>query len=101
MSKYHKNKKAKEKEIAKERVTELFKQAGLAKTKSLSNRYVTIARKISMKFKVRIPLELKRKFCKHCYSYFRLGTTVRIRLHKGHKNYFCMKCEKFTRIPYK
>ena len=65
---------------------------------ALSNRYVTLARKISMKFKVRIPTELKRRFCKHCYKYLMPGKTVRIRTHKGKVVYNCLNCKKFMRF---
>ena len=46
--------------------TKLFKQAELRfkKQPELSNRYIELARKIAMKYKVKIPRELKRKFCK-------------------------------------
>ena len=62
--------KKKQKEIAQERIKILFQQAeeNFSKSKSLSNRYVTLARKIAMKTKTRIPLNLKRRFCKHCLS---------------------------------
>ena len=45
------------KQIAKERIEILFEQAkeSFKSSPSLSNRYVTMARKISMKYKVPIP----------------------------------------------
>ncbi|MFH1456204.1 MAG: ribonuclease P [archaeon] len=93
----------KQKDIAKERITILFQQADkvFSKNKGLANRYVTLARKISMKSKVRIPSELKRKFCKHCYHYFKPSVNVRIRTQKGKLVYYCLNCKKFTRIPLK
>ena len=101
MKNYHQKKKNQAKDIALERIEELFKQAELTKNRTLANRYVKIARDISSRLKIRIPKDLKRKFCKHCGSYLRLGTTVRIRLNKGKKSYYCTFCHKFTRIPYK
>jgi len=93
--------KKKQKEIAKERIEILFKQAEeiFSKNKSLANRYVTLARKIAMKVKIRIPLELKRKFCKHCYKFLKPGKNSRIRTRNGKVIISCFECKKFTRIP--
>jgi len=93
--------KHKQKEIAKERIAELFKQADLtfAKNKSLANRYVTLARKLAMKVKVRIPLELKRRYCKHCYKYLKPGVNSRVRTRDSKVIISCFECKKFTRIP--
>lgn len=92
--------KNKQKEIAKERIKILFDKADeVFPNKSLANRYVTLARKISMKVKVRLPRELKRKFCKHCYKYLRSGTNARIRTRDGKVVISCFECKKFTRIP--
>ena len=92
--------KSKQKEIAKERVKILFQQAEevFSKNKSLANRYVTLARKISMKEKIRIPLELKRKFCKHCYKFMMPGVNSRVRTRDGKVIISCLECKKFTRI---
>jgi ribonuclease P protein subunit RPR2 len=95
--------KAKQKEIAKQRIINLFEQAQLRfKTNpSLSNRYITLARKLAMKVKIRIPQELKRRFCKHCYKYLQPGANARIRTREGKVIISCLECKKFTRIPIK
>jgi ribonuclease P protein subunit RPR2 len=89
--------------IAKERINELFRQAEemFDEDPKLSDRYVQIARKISMKLKVRIPPELKRRFCKHCYCYLVPGKNCRVRTHEGKVVYYCRQCKKFMRFPYK
>jgi ribonuclease P protein subunit RPR2 len=71
MKQPHKRKPAKHREIAMERINELFEQADLRfkKSQELSDRYVELARKIAMKYKVKMPRELKKRFCKHCYKY--------------------------------
>jgi len=91
------------KQIALERIKILFKQAKqvFSKNRSLANRYVTLARKIAMKAKVRIPRELKRKFCKHCYKYFVPGVTCRVRTVNKKLVYYCFNCKRYTRIPLK
>ena len=95
--------KKQQKEIAKERISKLFKQAEevFPKNKALANRYVTLARKIAMKVKVRIPLTLKRRFCKHCYKYLQSGKNSRTRTREGKVVISCFECKKFTRIPLK
>ena len=93
--------KAKQKEIAQERIKILFAEAEktFSKNKSLANRYVTLARKIAMKVKARIPLELKRRFCKHCYKYLQPGINARVRTRSGRVIISCFECKKFMRIP--
>ncbi|MEK6969848.1 MAG: ribonuclease P protein component 4 [Nanoarchaeota archaeon] len=88
-------------EIAQERIKILFQQAAevFPKNKALANRYVTLARKIAMKVKARIPLELKRRFCKHCYSYLQPGVNARVRTRAGKVIISCFECKKFMRIP--
>ena len=93
--------KKKQKEIAKERIRILFAKADASFPSPLSNRYVTLARKIAMKTKSRIPIELKRKFCKHCYKYLRSGKNSRTRTRDGKVIISCFECKKFTRIPLK
>jgi ribonuclease P protein subunit RPR2 len=95
--------KKKQKEIAKERIKILFGKADsvFSENKPLANRYVTLARKISMKVKLRMPREYKRKYCKHCYKYLRSGTNARIRTRDGKVVISCFECKKFTRIPVK
>lgn len=93
--------KSKQKEIALERIRKLFKEAEevFSKNKSLANRYVALARTISMKIKVKIPVELKRRFCKHCYHYLRPGANCRVRTRKGKVVISCLECKKVMRIP--
>lgn len=93
--------KAKQKEIAHERVKVLFQQAEemVSKNKALANRYVTLVRKIAMKTKIKIPRELKRKFCRFCHSYLQPGVNSRIRTRNGKVVIACLECKKFMRIP--
>lgn len=94
--------KRKQKEIAKERIKILFEKADevFKKNKALSNRYVTLARKIAMKSNLRMPRDLKRKFCKHCYKFLKPGVNCRVRTKEGKVVYYCLNCKKFMRFPY-
>ena len=84
--------------IAKERVEKLFSEAGKAKTQALANRYVALARKIGMRYNVRLPKGLKRKYCKYCYAFFRSGN-YKHRTKNGFVNVTCLKCGKTSRYP--
>ena len=102
MRKY-KAKPKKHKEIALERIKILFEEAKQAfkEDPALANRYVKLARKLAMKYKVRIPREFKRKYCKHCYSYLRPPYNARVRIQKGKVVYTCYTCKKFMRFVLK
>lgn len=86
-----------------EKIRTLFSEARIQfpKNSSLANRYVKLAREISMKFKVKIPRELKRKFCKHCYHYLVPGKNCRVRIYKSRVIYYCFDCKKFMRFVLK
>jgi len=99
----HKPKPAKQRKIALERIEHLFKEAEKAfkGDSKLSDRYVKLARKIGMKYKVKLPSKYKRRFCKHCYTYLKPGVNCRVRLNEKSVTYFCHACKRFMRIPYK
>lgn len=92
--------KKKEKELALETVKKLFNQAASVKNLKLANSYVKEARKTAMKYRIRIPPDLKRKFCKHCYKYLVPGKNLRVRTRKHYVIYYCLECKKHMRFPY-
>ncbi len=93
--------KTRRKEIARGRIEILFREAEKAFSgdKGLANRYVTLARKIAMKVRLRLPKEYRRKFCRHCYRYLRPGVNARVRTRAGKVVISCLECRKFMRIP--
>ena len=90
--------KEKVKELALEKIIHLFNEA--RSNPSMADRYVELARKIGMKFNVPIPRELKRKFCRHCNSYFQ-KSNYRIRTRNKMIVYTCFKCRKYTKFKIK
>lgn len=94
-----KSKNSTTKQIAKERVAVLFRQAELAFPESpdLSNRYVGLARKIAMRQRVRINREFRRRFCHHCSAYLVPGQNMRVRVHGGNVVVTCLLCNRKTR----
>ncbi len=65
-----------------------------------SNRYVQLARRLSMRYRVRMPQELKRRVCKHCHAYLVQGASARTRLQGTHITTTCLSCGKQMRLPY-
>ncbi|MEM0466292.1 MAG: hypothetical protein QXX20_01640 [Candidatus Thermoplasmatota archaeon] len=64
----------------------------------LANRYVHLARRVGMRYRVPIPAQYKRCYCKHCETYILPGTTGRIRIHHGKIIIFCTGCNCYTRV---
>jgi ribonuclease P protein subunit RPR2 len=89
------------KEIARERIKKLFEEANTVflEDKKLANKYIKLARKIAMKFNLRLPRGYKRKFCKYCYSYLKPGVNLRVRTKDKKVVYYCLECKKFMRFP--
>ncbi len=103
MKRKYSKKPLKEVAVAKQRIKKLFEQADLRfdEAPELSNRYVYLARKIAMKLKIRIPTSMKRRFCKHCYSFLVPNKNCRVRIRKDKVIYSCFNCKKFMRFGYK
>jgi len=102
MSRKHNEKKQIYRAIARHRIQYLFSLAeayGLEGKLLLSDRYVLLARKISMKYLVPIPGEYTRRFCKHCYCYQIPALTCRVRIHRGMIISYCTRCKNYSRIP--
>ena len=103
MKRQYKGKPREQQKIAKGRIEVLFKQAKetFKEDPKLSDRYVYLARKIAMKYKVKVPSRIQRRFCKHCYKYLVPSVNCRVRVQRGKVIYYCLSCKKFTRLPYK
>ena len=85
---------------AEEQIRELFRQAESA-GQELADRYVRLAWSIATKTKTPFPRELKRRFCKNCFSYLVPGKNCRIRVSKGKIVCLCQNCRHFRRFVYK
>ncbi len=79
----------------------LFEEAErvYSKDKKLADRYVEHARRIAMALNIKMPRELKRKFCPHCYSFLVPGKNLRVRINKNKIVYQCLECKKYWRMP--
>jgi ribonuclease P protein subunit RPR2 len=87
--------------IAKERINILLKLAKkeFRKHPERSRRYVQLARKIGMRYNVRLPAEWKRRFCKGCGTLFKPGVTCERRKEEGATIIRCGKCNRIYRYP--
>lgn len=90
-------------DMAEQRIKRLFELAERAypQRRDLANRYVDIARRISMRHRVGIPRELKRRVCKGCGSFLVPGENCRIRLDGNNIVITCLECGAVKRYPYK
>ncbi|MGB9636672.1 MAG: ribonuclease P protein component 4 [Thermoplasmata archaeon] len=65
-----------------------------------ARRSLYLARKIGMRYNVRLPAVIKRAFCKHCYTLFVPGKNARVRVKKGRIIVTCLNCNHVFRYPY-
>ncbi len=93
-----------QRKIARERIKILFSLAEkeLESNPKRSQRYVELARKIALKYNIRLKKQ-KRKFCKKCNVLLVPSKTAKIRLNPRTKtvNMYCLKCGKVYRYGYK
>lgn len=87
------------KQVARERISVLFRQARQAfhEHPEWSNRYVDLARRIAMRQRVRIGHEYRRQYCHYCYAFLVPGQNMRIRVHRGNVVVTCGVCNKKMR----
>lgn len=103
MVKKFKGTKGQQKKLALDEIDTLFRQAEEAfnEKPEMADKYAKKARRIAMKYKVKLPLKYKRSICKNCHAFLVPGKNLRVRTHKGHVVYYCLNCKKFMRIGYK
>ena len=92
------------KQIARERISVLFNRVKevFSEEPQLAQYYVNLAKKIGMRYKVKLPIELRRMSCKHCKSLIFPGINCRIRIQQRREPHVvitCFNCGGFTRIP--
>lgn len=91
-------------EAAQDRIESLYSLAfnmARAGELDLARRYLNLARKIGMRYTVRIPTRLKRSTCKSCRAPLIPNVTSRVRSRDGRKIVTCLACGGIMRYPYK
>lgn len=92
-----------ERRIAHERMEVLF---GLAEKEALqghaarARRYVDLARRLGMRYNVRVPPQFKRRFCKECLAYLVPSLNARVRVGRGRVVVTCLSCGSVQRLPF-
>lgn len=71
---------AQAKEIARERIDILVKNALKEKDEAFAARQARLAKKIAMRYRVRLPYEARQLFCKKCKAFIVPGRTARVRV---------------------
>jgi len=90
--------------VAAERVADLFALAekeAAAGPAPLADRYVALARRIGMRYNLRLLPEYSEVFCRGCSTYWVEGKTVRTRLRGGHRVRTCLACGRERRMPFR
>ncbi len=90
--------------VARSRIDHLFKEADEAGQRGaidVASRYVRLARRVGTRYNVRIPPELRARFCRGCLTYLREGTTARTRLRAGRKVRTCLRCGRSYRFVFR
>ncbi|MEM2124259.1 MAG: ribonuclease P protein component 4 [Methanolinea sp.] len=87
--------------IARERIAILFARARevFHAEPHLSDRYISLARRIAMKLRVRLDREYRRQFCHRCYRYLVPGVNARVRIARGKVTVTCLACGHRARFP--
>ena len=76
-------KKPQVKELARERVDILIKNALLEKDKELAEKQARLAKKMAMRFRLRLPYEIRQLYCKECKQFMVPGRGSRVRVGGG------------------
>jgi ribonuclease P protein subunit RPR2 len=89
---------------AQERIQDLFSLAESEVRRSpdnLSRRYVLLARKIGMRYNVRLLREYRDVYCRGCSTFWVEGRSVRTRLRAGRRTQTCLQCGRVRRVAIK
>lgn len=97
---------ASKKRIALQRIQRLFKLARsiIHENEELAQRYIVIAREISMASRARIPREYQRQICRGCKKFILPGVNCRVRIQQHREPNVvitCGYCGKNMRFPIK
>ena len=82
------------KRIALQRIHKLFQLARdtIVEDEKLAQRYVGIARKLSMATRTRMPLEYRRQICRECKRFILPGVNCRVRIQQRRETHIVVTC---------
>ncbi|MBP2132856.1 ribonuclease P protein subunit RPR2 [Methanomicrobium sp. W14] len=98
-----KNDKSGQRILARERIVCLFESAFefYEDNPLLSKKCILHARKISMRYRVKIPKPYNRRYCRKCFSCFIPGVNMTTRINRGKVVVTCKSCGNIRRYPVK
>jgi ribonuclease P protein subunit RPR2 len=83
------------KELARERICILVASALKEKDEEIATRQAKLAKKVAMRFRVRLPYEARQLFCKKCKAFIVPGRSARVRVGGAKTRALrvtCLKC---------
>ncbi|MEM3421913.1 MAG: hypothetical protein QW835_05565 [Candidatus Hadarchaeum sp.] len=88
--------------LALERVSRLFDHAEsiFAKNPELADRYIRAAWKLKTRYNLRLPRDIRLKFCRKCLCFWKPGVTCRVRVKPKMIVITCLRCGRVKRLPY-
>lgn len=91
------------KKIASERIEILMQRAeeAFARDRKRANRYAELARKIGMRYNLRLPKKWRRRICRKCLAFLKPDSNCRVRIYKGRVIITCLECKNVVRLPYR
>lgn len=89
-------------ELALERVSFLLDHAEsiFAKKPELADRYVRAAWRLKTRYNLRLPRDIRLKFCRKCLCFWRPGATCRVRIKPKMIIITCLRCGRVKRLPH-
>ncbi len=91
--------------IGRERIERLFALAEreFSTHPERSHHYVSLARKIAMRYNIRLSPQLKRQYCRKCYKYLKPSINCRVRTSAKQQAVIitCLECGHIMRHPYR
>jgi ribonuclease P protein subunit RPR2 len=97
--------KSEERVLAQERMRRLVALAETAQRRADPprevKRYVSLARRIGMRYQVSLPRDVRRRLCRGCETILIPGKTARHRVTSGRLAVTCLSCGTIKRYPFK
>ncbi|MGZ4903957.1 MAG: ribonuclease P protein component 4 [Halobacteriota archaeon] len=86
-------------DIVAERIDRLFDlaDAEFATNSARSDRYVQHARRLAMRYRVKLGKRCKTRFCRSCGAFFVYGTNARVRIKEKRTVITCLRCHRLRR----
>jgi len=93
---------ARERRIARERMELLLERCEevFGEDRALAARYAGLARRIGMRYNVRVPKRWKRRVCRSCGAFLVPGENCRVRTKEGKVVVTCLECNSVRRLPF-